>query len=53
MPMNQLLHKLIGIGQAADNLCRTLPNNHRMQMALRDLANCIAIETVKYNLVKR
>jgi hypothetical protein len=38
MPMNQLLHKLIGIGQAADLLCHALPNNHRLHMALRDLS---------------
>jgi hypothetical protein len=42
MPMNELLHKLIDIGEAADNLCRALPN-HRLHMALRDLHTQISI----------
>jgi hypothetical protein len=41
MPMNELLHKLIDIGEAADNLCRALPN-HRLHMALRDFHSQIA-----------
>jgi hypothetical protein len=43
MPMNELFQKLIGIGQAADNLCRALPNNHRLCMSLRDLSTQVAI----------
>jgi hypothetical protein len=38
MPMNTLLRKLIAIGEGADALCRALPDNHRLRMALRDLS---------------
>jgi hypothetical protein len=38
MNMNELLHKLIGIGEASDTLCRALPDNHRLRMSLRDLS---------------
>jgi hypothetical protein len=43
MNMNQLLHKIINVGQAADLLCRALPDNHRLRMALRDLHTQISI----------
>jgi hypothetical protein len=43
MPMNQLLRKIIAIGEGADTLCRALPANHRLSMHLRDLSNQVAI----------
>jgi hypothetical protein len=39
--MNELLHKLIDIGERADKLCRQLPR-HRFEMHLRDLSTQVS-----------
>jgi hypothetical protein len=49
MPLKELHLRLIAIGEQADKLCRALPNNHRLHMHLRDLANVVAIEALKFN----